>query len=91
MILPHSTPLARSTRWMLRAGLALGLAVSVSGCGSADKFNPFTEKEKKLSGARQPVFPEGVPGVEYGAPRAQPTNTNAQIDALPPAAGIGGR
>ncbi|MGE4371539.1 MAG: hypothetical protein AB7E29_01360 [Xanthobacter sp.] len=87
---PHMT-LARSTRWLLRTGLAIGLAVSVSGCESIDKFNPFGEKEKKLSGSRQPVFPEGVPGVEYGAPRSQPTNTNAQLDGLPPAAGTGGR
>ncbi|MGQ3671934.1 hypothetical protein ACT6QG_06005 [Xanthobacter sp. TB0136] len=70
--------------WLPRLGLALGLALSISACSSTDGFNFFGEREKKLSGERRPVFPNGVPGVDYSAPRAQPTNTNASLDNLPP-------
>jgi hypothetical protein len=63
----------------LRRALALlpvlGLALAVSGCETLDKMNPFNEKEKPLPGARAPVFPEGVPGVDYNAPPPQPANS----------------
>ena len=65
----------------LRLALALSFAVSLAGCETLDKFNPFGEKETPLPGARQPVFPEGVPGVTYSGPVAQPSNANIAIGA----------
>lgn len=77
----------RSFFWLPRLGLALGLAVSVSGCETLETINPFGEKDTKLSGERQPVFPEGVPGLDYNAPRAQPSNANVGLSTPPPPAG----
>jgi hypothetical protein len=44
-----------------------------------EKLNPFAEKQTPLPGARKPLFPEGVPGVEFGAAPPQPTNSNIPI------------
>jgi len=65
--------------------LVLSLGVGLSACESLDKMNPFKEKETPLPGDRRPLFPEGVPGVQFGAPPQQPTNSNIPINA--PAAG----
>ena len=54
---------------------ALSLGLMLAGCGSFDQFDPthlfnsdiFVTK-KKLPGERQPVFPEGTPGVPQGVP-----------------------
>jgi outer membrane biosynthesis protein TonB len=54
---------------------ALSLGLVLAGCGSMDQFDPtdlfnsdiFVTK-KKLPGERQPVFPEGTPGVPQGVP-----------------------
>ncbi len=54
---------------------ALSLGLMAAGCGSMDQFDPtdlfnsdiFVTK-KKLPGDRQPVFPEGTPGVPQGVP-----------------------
>lgn len=70
---------------LLRLAFAAGLALTATGCETLDKFNPFVEKEKVLPGARQKVFPEGVPGVDYSAAPSQPSNSNAAIDRLPDA------
>ncbi|MFK8251733.1 hypothetical protein [Ancylobacter terrae] len=63
----------------LFAGMALGTA----GCESLDKLNPFGEKEKPLPGTRTPVFPEGVPGVDYGAAPPQPASPGGYEPAAP--------
>jgi hypothetical protein len=62
-------------RRIARLGLTLGvlsLALSVAAC---DTFDPtdlfdsdFFNTKKKLPGERQPVFPEGTPGVPQGVP-----------------------
>ena len=65
--------------------LVLSLALALSACETMDKMNPFREKETPLPGDRKPLFPEGVPGVQCGAPPQQPTNSNIPINA--PAAG----
>jgi hypothetical protein len=65
--------------------LVLALGLGLSACESLDKMNPFKEKEVPLAGDRKPLFPEGVPGVQFGAPPSQPTNSNIPIN--PPAAG----
>lgn len=65
---------------LLQAALfAVPLALGVSGCESMDKYNPFVEKQTPLPGARKPLFPEGVPGVEFGAAPQQPPNSNIPI------------
>ena len=71
--------------------LALALALGLVGCGNLDswhEFEIFGSKKKPIQGVRQAVFPEGVPGVQYNAPPAQPTNSNVPIDvpAAPPTA-----
>ena len=60
-----------------------GLALAAAGCESLDKLNPFGEKEKILPGTRSPVFPEGVPGVDYGAPPPQPAGPGGYEPAAP--------
>jgi hypothetical protein len=53
------------------AALALGLALA--GCENFDPTslldNDFFSTKKKLPGERQPVFPEGTPGVPQGVPQ----------------------
>lgn len=72
---------SRRHRLMLLAAAGC-LALTAAGCESLDKMNPFLEKEKPLPGARVPVFPEGVPGVDYNAAPPQPANST--IYDLPP-------
>ena len=72
----------RTARRALLALTALSLAFATAGCETLDKMNPFAEKEKILPGARAPVFPEGVPGVDYSAPPPQPANS-AKYDTAP--------
>ncbi|MET3353803.1 hypothetical protein V5F34_06875 [Xanthobacter autotrophicus] len=68
----------------VKLALGLGLALAATGCEALDKFNPFDQPKKPLSGTRQPVFPTGVPGVDYGTPLGQPSNANVSVDQLPP-------
>jgi hypothetical protein len=69
----------------LRPALIL-LPLVLGGCETFDKLNPFQEKQTPLPGDRQPLFPEGVPGVEFGAPPPQPSNSNIPINPNPPPA-----
>jgi len=70
----------RNFRSVLRTVIiALPIAFVLAGCESFDKYNPFAEKETQLPGERRPLFPEGVPGVDFGAPPPQPSNSNIPI------------
>ncbi|MFG1419513.1 hypothetical protein V5F38_18485 [Xanthobacter sp. V0B-10] len=74
----------------LRVAIGLALALAAAGCETLEKFNPFDENKKPLPGARQQVFPQGVPGVDYSTGPGQPSNANAVIDLPnPPPAGSG--
>lgn len=64
---------------------ALSLAFATAGCETLDKMNPFQEKEKILPGSRSAVFPEGVPGVDYGAAPPQPANSAHEAAPAAPA------
>jgi hypothetical protein len=67
--------------------VVLPLAVTAAGCDVMDYFadnNPLETKKKPLEGARKPIFPDGVPGVEYNQPPPQPTNSNIPISSVPP-------
>ncbi len=66
-----------------RLALALVLTLGAAGCDTLEKLNPFEEHKKPLAGQRQPVFPEGVPGVDYKSQLDQPSNSNTSIDNLP--------
>jgi hypothetical protein len=59
----------------LRVGLtvgALALGLALAGCESFDPTDIFDSEifntKKKLPGERQPVFPDGTPGVARGVP-----------------------
>jgi hypothetical protein len=75
--------MARRLLLSLRPALIL-LPLVLGGCETIDKLNPFQEKQTPLPGDRQPLFPEGVPGVEFGAPPPQPSNSNIPINPNPP-------
>jgi len=57
----------RSARGVALMLLLLPLGGMLAGCDSIDTFSLFDSK-KKLPGDRQPVFPNGVPGVTQGIP-----------------------
>lgn len=67
------------TKLLQRTLLLLPVALMLTGCETFDKYNPFAEKETPLPGERRPLFPEGVPGVDFGAPPPQPSNSNIPI------------
>jgi hypothetical protein len=69
----------RASRLLQAALIVAPLALALSGCETMEKLNPFAEKQTPLPGARKPLFPEGVPGVEFGAAPPQPTNSNIPI------------
>jgi hypothetical protein len=68
-------------KWFRVALVALPLALG--GCDMLDNLNPLQERKTPLPGERRPVFPGGVPGVEYNAPPTQPTNSNVAIPQGP--------
>jgi len=68
----------RSSRpsFLLRCAL-VALPLAMTACAD---FDLFDEKKTPLAGERKPIFPSGVPGVNYNAPPLQPTNSNIPID-----------
>lgn len=76
---------ARPVTRRLRLALALGLALTAAGCETLENLNPFDQKKPPVPGTRKPVFPDGVPGVDYSSGLGQPSNANAPIDQLPAA------
>ena len=73
--------MSRRSRLVISALLALSIGFAIAGCDTLDKLNPFDQKQPPLPGVRKPLFPEGVPGVEFGAPPPQPSNSNIPIPA----------
>lgn len=68
-----------------RSLLLVAAALATAGCESLDKLNPFEERKTPLPGDRKPMFPEGVPGVNYGEPPPQPANAPPPVVAEQPA------
>ena len=67
-------------RSFLRGVGLLALTLAAAGCETLDKLDWFDEKKTPLSGERKPMFPEGVPGVNYGEPPPQPANAPAAAE-----------
>jgi hypothetical protein len=67
--------------------LAAALSLGVAGCESVtdifDKLDFMSSTKKPVPGERRPVFPAGIPGIEYNAPPAQPTNANVPLSMAP--------
>lgn len=64
----------RPMQRLVSAALLIALTSVLTGCGGASSWDPsdmldFLDTKKKLPGNRQPVFPEGVPGLEQGVPK----------------------
>src|SRR4030095_13154423 len=65
----------RGLQRLIALSVLIALAGALRGCrGGLANFDPsdlldFMDTKKKLPGERKPVFPEGVPGLEQGAPK----------------------
>jgi hypothetical protein len=66
---------ARRTLPLARIGSALALALMLAACTKGGQFDPtelfnndMFDTKKKLSGQREPLFPNGVPGTSTGVP-----------------------
>jgi hypothetical protein len=61
---------------LIASAVLIALCSALAGCGGgfgsnwdpSDMFD-FLDTKKKLPGKREPVFPEGVPGIEQGVPK----------------------
>ncbi|GLK72775.1 hypothetical protein [Ancylobacter dichloromethanicus] len=85
---PDTSSLPSRLRRALLLVPVLGLTLAAAGCETLDSLNPFNEREKPLPGPRTPVFPEGVPGVDYNQPPPQPANSSYNpYQTEPPAEG----
>jgi cell division septation protein DedD len=87
----------RLSQRLIAATVLIALSGVLAGC-SASGWDPtdlldFLDTKKKLPGKREPVFPEGVPGLEQGVPKdlykgaaEQQEQVDQQAAAAPPAA-----
>jgi hypothetical protein len=89
-------------RWapsLARACAVAIIAAAIAGCTPGGQFDPTTlmsndvfDSKKPLKGTREPVFPNGVPGIETGVPpdlvkgyQPPPEQAdNADASAVPP-------
>src|ERR1700680_2895455 len=88
----------RRSQRLIAAAVLVALSGVLAGCsGGISSFDPtdlldFLDTKKKLPGDRKPVFPDGVPGLEQGVPKAlytgsaqeQRAHQNAQAAAAAP-------
>jgi hypothetical protein len=66
----------RRSQRLIASAVLIALCSALAGCGGgfgsnwdpSDMFD-FLDTKKKLPGKREPVFPEGVPGIEQGVPK----------------------
>lgn len=66
----------RRSECLMTSAVLISLCGVLAGCGGGglnnwdptDMFN-FLDTKKKIPGNRQPVFPDGVPGIEQGVPK----------------------
>jgi hypothetical protein len=74
----HKRHMSRTASLLLIAAAALAL----TGCGTAQKLNPFAEKDKVIPGERRPAF---APGTEFSGPRRLPPPNSDFVGATMPA------
>jgi hypothetical protein len=84
---------------LFRLGSALALVLVIAGCTKGGQFDPTEvfssdvfDSKKKLTGEREPLFPNGVPGTTTGVPpdlvkgyQAPPDQADASAATPPPA------
>jgi hypothetical protein len=84
---------------LFRIGSALALVLVLAGCSKGGQFDPTElfnsdtfDSKKKLTGDRQPIFPDGVPGTTTGVPadlvkgyQAPPEQSDASAAPAPEA------
>jgi hypothetical protein len=91
---------ARNVRSFAQVGSALALVIGLAGCTKGGQFDPtellnndvFNSK-KPITGQREPVFPNGVPGATTGVPPDlvkgyQPPPDQAANSGYPAAPGL---
>jgi hypothetical protein len=68
-------PSGRPPPSTIRAGVALAFVLALAACTPGGQFDPtevvssdIFNTKKKISGDREPLFPQGVPGAETGVP-----------------------
>jgi hypothetical protein len=85
---------------LFRLGSALALVLVIAGCTKGGQFDPTEmfssdvfDSKKKLTGEREPLFPNGVPGTTTGVPpdlvkgyQAPPDQADASATTPPGAA-----
>ncbi|MEH6950801.1 hypothetical protein V4R08_05560 [Nitrobacter sp. NHB1] len=66
----------RRSQRLIATAVLISLCGVLAGCGGGGLSNwdpsdmlDFLDTKKKLPGKREPVFPEGVPGIEQGVPK----------------------
>ena len=65
----------RSSQRLIASAVLISLCGVLAGCSSSlTNWDPsdmldFLDTKKKLPGKREPVFPDGVPGIEQGVPK----------------------
>jgi hypothetical protein len=95
----------RRSQRLIATAVLISLCGVLAGCGGGGLSNwdpsdmlDFLDTKKKLPGKREPVFPEGVPGIEQGVPKElyksnveqqQQQDQSAAVVAVSPPAGAG--
>jgi hypothetical protein len=66
----------RRSQRLIATAVLISLCGVLAGCGGGGMSNwdpsdmlDFLDTKKKLPGKREPVFPDGVPGIEQGVPK----------------------
>ncbi|HEY5312971.1 MAG TPA: hypothetical protein VIK18_10650, partial [Pirellulales bacterium] len=65
----------RRSQRLIASAVLISLCGVLAGCSSSlTNWDPsdmldFLDTKKKLPGKREPVFPDGVPGIEQGVPK----------------------
>ena len=78
---------------LIAATVLIAISGALAGCSSGfgSNFDPtdlldWLDTKKKLPGKREPVFPDGVPGLEQGVPKDLYKGAQQQQQDVPPVA-----